>query len=127
MNYQWNLAWGQAFAHFLDVSKCVCYFWCMMTAKDLVASVERIEKRLDTIDDKLDQFIASRRKSLQWIETMSQHVQSLDMFREEVRGSLEPLFSKLQNLDDLIRIMRHATADVSRRVEEMETEQKIAV
>ncbi|OGQ90038.1 MAG: hypothetical protein A2289_13650 [Deltaproteobacteria bacterium RIFOXYA12_FULL_58_15] len=84
------------------------------------------EDRLIAMDKKLDQLVATRRKSLEWLSMMSEQVQSLDAFREEVRASLEPLFSKLQNIDDFIRILSHATSDVSRRVEEIESSKRMA-
>ena len=54
---------------------------------------------------------------------LSEHIESLDEFRDEVRASLEPLSVKLDNLDEVMRIMRHATVDVSRRVENLENEE----
>jgi chromosome segregation ATPase len=80
----------------------------------------RIEERLEAVDRKIEQLVSMRRKSLEWIANMSEQVQSLDAFREEVRQSLEPLFGKLENLDEVLRILRHATSDVSRRVERIE-------
>ena len=98
----------------------------MSTEPELSHVVLQIEKRLAAIDQKLDHLTATRRKSMEWIATMSEHVQSLDAFREEVRASLEPLFDKLQHLDETIRIMHHATADVARRVDDMEGERRKA-
>jgi chromosome segregation ATPase len=94
---------------------------------DVAAAVTRIESRLDSLDSKLDQMMTTRRKSMEWIAQMSRQVQSLDEFREEVRASLEPLFDKLRDLDDVIRILRHATSDVSRRVEAIEGHDRLAV
>ena len=56
-----------------------------------------------------------------------EHIESLDEFRDEVRASLEPLSVKLNNLDEVMRIMRHATVDVSRRVENLENEEQTNV
>jgi chromosome segregation ATPase len=82
--------------------------------------LRRVEARLEEIDNKLDRVTQSRHKSLEWMATLSEHVQSLDAFREEVRASFEPLLAKLQDIDEVMRIMRHATADVARRVTEIE-------
>ena len=54
---------------------------------------------------------------------LSEHIESLDEFRDEVRASIEPLSMKLDNLDEVMRIMRHATVDVSRRVENLENDE----
>ncbi|MFC1610736.1 hypothetical protein ACFL6C_07250 [Myxococcota bacterium] len=94
--------------------------------EEMAATVARIEERMEAVDRKLDQILSTRRKSLEWLATMSEQVQSLDAFREEVRASLEPLFDKLRNLDEIMRILRHATSDVARRVEEMEASRRIA-
>jgi len=76
----------------------------------------RIEARLDAIDQKLAAVSASPRKAMEWIGQLAEQVRSLDSFREEVRASLEPLFHKLESLDDVLRIVHHATSDVARRV-----------
>ena len=98
----------------------------MSTPFDLQATLERLEARLDAIDKKVDTMSATWRKAMEWIAQMGEHVQSLDDFREEVRASLEPLFAKLDNVDEVMRIMRHATSDVSRRLDEMETKRRLA-
>ena len=88
---------------------------------DLLESMERrLDERLDMIDERLGHLSAQRQKALEWVGTLSDHINSLDAFREEVRATLEPLFGKLQNMDDVMRIMRHATSDVSRRIESIE-------
>ncbi len=79
-----------------------------------------LEQRLESIDTKLDGMKTSRRKSMEWIATMNEQVRSLDEFREEVRASFEPLLGKLRDLDEVMRIMRHATSDVARRITELE-------
>lgn len=94
--------------------------------QQIAAAVARIETRLDAVDKKLDQVLTTRRKSMEWIAQMSEQVQSLDAFREEVRASLEPLFDKLRDIDEIMRILRHATSDVSRRVEEIEDKKRMA-
>ncbi len=83
-----------------------------------------MDQRLDAMDKKLDTLARSRHKSMEWIGMLSEHIRSLDEFREEVRASFEPLSRKLENLDDVQRILRHATGDVSRRIEKMETGSK---
>ena len=93
---------------------------------EIVSAVSRIEARLDAMDKKLDQVVTMRRKSMEWIAQMSEQVHSLDEFREEVRASLEPLFDKLRDIDEIMRILRHATSDVSRRVEEIEHKKRMA-
>jgi chromosome segregation ATPase len=98
----------------------------MSTPFDLQATLERLEGRLDAIDKKVDTMSATWRKAMEWIGQMGEHVQSLDDFREEVRASLEPLFQKLDNVDDVMRIIRHATSDVSRRIEEIEQKRRLA-
>jgi len=86
----------------------------------IVRALERIEQRLDAVDGKLETLSRTRLKSMEWIATLSEQVESLDAFREEVRASFEPLLRKLDGLDEVMRILRHATCDVARRVEEME-------
>jgi len=85
-----------------------------------------IAARLDAIDAKLDAMASSRRKSMEWIGQLSEHIRSLDSFREEVRATLEPLFAKLENMDEGMRVLRHATSDVSRRLESFERPKKAA-
>ena len=82
--------------------------------------LSRIESRLDEIEIKLDSLRNGNRKSLEWIGMLSEHVRDLDAFREEVRASFEPLCGKLDNIDEVVRILRHATVDISRRVETVE-------
>jgi chromosome segregation ATPase len=91
-----------------------------MTHEQLEPILDRISNRLDAIDQKLQAMQASRKKSMEWIGQLSEHVRSLDAFREEVRQTLEPLFGKLETIDELMRILRHATNDVARRVESLE-------
>ena len=87
--------------------------------------LSRLEERLAHMEQKIDAISQTRTKSFEWIAQLSEHVSSLDDFREEVRASLEPLFYKLENLDEIIRILRHATSDVSRRVERLEPTRKV--
>ena len=84
------------------------------------AALSRIEARLDVIDQKLDSLTMARRKSMEWIAQLSEHIGSLDNFREEVRASLEPLFAKVETFEDNLRILRHATSDVSRRLDDVD-------
>jgi chromosome segregation ATPase len=91
-----------------------------MSQLDLEAVLARLEARLDAIDQKLDGLTMARRKSMEWIGQLSLQISSLDSFREEVRATLEPLFAKLEGVEDNLRILRHATSDVSRRVDEVE-------
>jgi hypothetical protein len=98
----------------------------MSTLFDPQAVLERIEARLDAVDKKVETMAMSWRKAMEWIAQMGEHVRSLDDFREEVRAGLEPLFMKLDNVDEVMRIIRHATSDVSRRVEEMEGKRRLA-
>jgi len=98
----------------------------MSTPFDLPASLSRLEARLDDIDRKVETMSTTWRKAMEWIAQMGEHVQSLDDFREEVRASLEPLFSKLDNVDEIMRIMRHATSDVSRRIDLLESDRRLA-
>ena len=83
---------------------------------------ETLNRRLDAIEAKIDVMNGASRKGLEWIGMLSEHIESLDEFRDEVRASLEPLAMKLYNLDEVMRIMRHATVDVSRRGENLENE-----
>ena len=92
----------------------------MMSEKDLAGVLARLETRLDQIEMKLDNIRISNRKSLEWIGMLSEHIRSLDEFREEVRASFEPMIGKLDNIDEVTRILRHATVDLSRRVEHVE-------
>ena len=82
--------------------------------------LERIESRLDRIETLVDSMKLSSRKSLEWVGTLSEHIRSLDEFREEVRASFEPLVDKIDCTEEIIRILRHATVDVSRRIERLE-------
>ena len=86
----------------------------------IVDVLSRIEGRLDEIEIKLDSMRNGNRKSLEWIGMLSEHIRDLDSFREEVRASFEPLCGKLDNIDEVVRILRHATVDISRRVETVE-------
>lgn len=86
----------------------------------IVDVLGRIEGRLDEIEIKLDSMRNGNRKSLEWIGMLSEHIRDLDSFREEVRASFEPLCGKLDNIDEVVRILRHATVDISRRVETVE-------
>jgi chromosome segregation ATPase len=92
----------------------------MTTPSNLELTIARIEDRLCALDKKVEQLLTVRHKSMEWLATMAEQVESLDAFREEVRASLEPLFDKLRNLDEINRILRHATSDVARRVDEIE-------
>ena len=80
----------------------------------------KIEARFDAIETKLAKVVGSRQKSLEWVGMLAEQIRSLDDFREEVRAGFEPLLGKLDNLDEVMRILRHATSDVSRRVENLE-------
>ncbi len=82
--------------------------------------LERIEERLNRIEEKLDALYVARKKSMEWMGVLSEQVQSLDMFREEVRASYEALAGKLEGMEELMRVLRHATSDVARRVEQLE-------
>lgn len=93
---------------------------------NLSEAVARIEQKLTELDAKLDTLAQNRRKSMEWMATLASHVESLDAFREEVRSSLEPLFQKLQHLDEIIRIHQHATSDVARRIETLEEYRRCA-
>lgn len=92
----------------------------MHVSEDVMHLLGRIERRLDEIDSKIDNLQQGRRKSMEWIATLSEHIRSLDAFREEVRASYEPLLAKIEAIDEITRILRHATSDVSRRVEMLE-------
>lgn len=93
--------------------------------RSFIAGVEeRLNVRLDGIDKKLDTVAKTRHKSMEWIATLSEQIESLDEFREEVRASFEPFVRKLDGIDEVMRILRHATSDVSRRMESIEREQR---
>lgn len=92
----------------------------MSLPEELKTVLDRLETRLGDIDTKLAGVIAHRNKSMEWIGQLSEHIRSLDEFREEVRASFEPMMHKLSDIDDVMRIMRHATSDVARRVEQLE-------
>ena len=91
---------------------------------DLEAFMDRLDARLEGIDKKLDAVAKARHKSMEWIATLSEQIESLDQFREEVRAAFEPFVRKLDGIDEVMRILRHATSDVSRRVEGIEREQR---
>src|SRR5262245_38144413 len=96
----------------------------MAEPTNLEEILTHISQRLDAIDQKLTVLHTSRKKSMEWIGQLSEHVRSLDAFREEVRASLEPLFGKLDSIDEVMRILRHATSDVSRRIETLEVDRQ---
>lgn len=98
------------------------YRRAMNGANSLDIFVRRLDERLDGIDKKLDALTRTRGKSLEWIATLSEHIESLNEFREEVRATFEPFVRKLDNLDEVMRILRHATSDVSRRLGDLERE-----
>ena len=84
----------------------------------------RIEVRLDRIEEMVESMRTTSRKSLEWVGTLSEHIRSLDDFREEARASFEPLVDKLDCTDEILRILRHATVDVSRRIERLERRER---
>lgn len=92
----------------------------MKTDNAVIDVLTRIENRLDEIEIKLETMRTGGRKSLEWIGMLSEHIRDLDSFREEVRASFEPLCGKLDNIDEVVRILRHATVDISKRVETVE-------
>jgi hypothetical protein len=92
----------------------------MSLPEELKALLDRVETRLNDIDAKLANVVTHRNKSMEWIGQLSEHVRSLDEFREEVRASFEPVMHKLSDMDDVMRIIRLATSDVARRVEQLE-------
>ena len=96
----------------------------MSESHDLQRVLETMLTRLDTIDEKLESLMLARRKSMEWIAQLSEHISSLDTFREEVRASLEPLFGKIEGFEDNLRILRHATSDVSRRMDTIEQQRR---
>ena len=91
-----------------------------MTDSKISEVFERLESRLDQIENKLDNLRSTHRKSLEWVGTVSEHIESLDAFRQEVRVSFEPVLGKLENVDEVSRILRHAMVDLSRRLEKLE-------
>jgi chromosome segregation ATPase len=95
-----------------------------MASTQLDDFLSRLEARLLAIDEKLQNLSKARNKSMEWIGTLSEHVRSLDEFREEVRATFEPLLAKLESIEEVVRILRHATSDVSRRVQEIEHDKK---
>ena len=92
-----------------------------MAETDVMQVLGRIEERLDAMDDKLQALTRGRSKALDWIGQLSEQIESLDEFREEVRACFEPIVGKLERLDEISRVLRHATADVSRRIDSLET------
>jgi chromosome segregation ATPase len=92
----------------------------MEPTSEILTVLKRLETRISEIDDKIERVSWGRSKSMEWIGTLSEQIRSLDDFREEVRASFEPLFGKLDGLDELVRVLRHAQSDVSRRIEEIE-------
>lgn len=100
-----------------------------MDSKEMVdvnVFVSGLEGRLDAIDKKLDVVAKARHKSMEWIATLSEQIESLDEFREEVRAAFEPFVRKLEGIDEVIRILRHAISDVSRRKERIDASSEIA-
>lgn len=95
----------------------------MSKTDPILELTETLNRRLDAIEAKLDVMRGASKKGLEWIGMLSEHIESLDEFRDEVRASIEPLSNKLENLDDVMRILRHATVDVSRRVENLESDE----
>lgn len=98
----------------------------MSLPEELKTVLDRLENRLTDIDAKLSTVMSNRLKSFEWIGQLSEQIQSLDEFREEVRASFEPLMHKLGDIDEVMRILRHATSDVSRRVETLEWDRRKA-
>lgn len=93
-----------------------------LTSKRDNEHLSAFRDRLDGIDKKIDSVARARHKSMEWIATLSEQIESLDEFREEVRATFEPFVRKLEGIDEVIRILRHATSDVSRRMEHIERE-----
>ena len=92
----------------------------MHDSESIQIALTEIRERLDAIDDRLEDLGRTRHKSLEWVGQLAEQLRGLDAFREEVRRSFEPLFAKLESMDEIVRILRHATADVARRVERIE-------
>jgi len=91
-----------------------------MSQTELVEVIGSLEARLCEIERKVESVRNQSRKSMEWIGMLSEHIHSLDSFRVEVRESFEPISDKLGCIDDVVRILRHATADVSRRIGNVE-------
>lgn len=113
-----------ASANFLGRARAGASVFRMSLPEELTSVLERLETRLGEIDTKLTSVMSNRNKSFEWIGQLSEHVRSLDEFREEVRASFEPLMHKLGDIDEVMRILRHATSDVSRRVEALEWDRR---
>lgn len=96
----------------------------MSLPEELKSVLDRLETRLGDIDSKLTNVMSNRNKSFEWIGQLSEQIHSLDEFREEVRASFEPLMHKLGDIDEVMRILRHATSDVARRVEQLEWDRR---
>jgi len=96
----------------------------MNESKHLEEIMHRVEARLEQVSEQVEQLTRTRHKSMEWIGQLSEHIRSLDEFREEVRATFEPFVGKLDNLDEVMRILRHATSDVSRRVISLEHERE---
>ena len=92
----------------------------MGTELEIIQVLERIEARLNRIEETVQGVRMSTRKSMEWIGTLSEHMSAFDIFRDEVRSTLEPVMNKLDCNDEGLRILRHATVDVSRRIELLE-------
>ena len=82
----------------------------------------RIESKLDDLDRKITSLLQSRQKEFEWLGVLSKRIQEFDQFQQEVRQSFEPLYRKLEDVSDLLRILRHATSDLSCRLEAMEND-----
>lgn len=96
-----------------------------MVESEVLAALHRIESRLEGFESKLQELGRGRGKALEWVGRLSEHIASLDAFREEVRASFEPISHQLDRLEEVSRILRHATSDVSRRVESLESVRRV--
>ncbi len=96
----------------------------MRVNKEIEKLMTHLDERFDAVDAKLTTLSKSRQKSMEWIGQLSEHIRSLDEFREEVRASFEPIIGKLDGLDEVMRILRHATSDVSRRIQQIEQDNR---
>ena len=66
----------------------------MGTELEIIQVLERIEARLNRIEETVQGVRMSTRKSMEWIGTLSEHMSAFDTFRDEVRSTLEPVMNQ---------------------------------
>lgn len=78
------------------------------------------EKRLENIEEKMQEFLHFREKFLDWLGQYSRKLEDVRAHRDEARVSFESVYCKLEDLDQDVRLIKAAVRDVDRRYENLQ-------